>query len=200
MTRQSAHAGSQNETGELGPGSHTASLGHDTHHLRSSLQHLLNSNEPPLESEAVILRNAVIPDAEKRALELDAKLSRISNTWKEVAEERMEVQKRIDANRAILSPVRALPNDIIFEIFTNVAWYPNYDPLDLSETPWILTRICSRWRCIALSMPSLWSSLTVIHYEGKTLPKNPSSILQTALARSGNQTLTIFYICTGMPI
>lgn len=197
MSRVPAHAGPEKQSGE--PDRCTASS-RDAHRLGSSLQHLLSTNEPPLESEAIIIRDDYLRNAEKRALDLDEKLWRISNTWKELAEQRIEVQKSIESNRAILSPIRTLPNDIIYEILLRVPWYPNYDPLDLSEPPWVLTRICSRWRSIALSMSSLWSCMTVSDYEGTRMQKNPSSLLQTALVRSGNQKLTIQYFCSAMPL
>ncbi|KAJ7742570.1 hypothetical protein B0H16DRAFT_1563008 [Mycena metata] len=67
----------------------------------------------------------------------------------------------VEAHRALLSPARRLPLDVLQEIF--VACMPSHRNCVMSaqETPVLLGRICSSWRDISLSTPRLWSRLHI---------------------------------------
>ncbi|KAJ7284372.1 hypothetical protein C8J57DRAFT_1497300 [Mycena rebaudengoi] len=83
---------------------------------------------------------------------------------------------------SIISPIQHLPYDVLSEIFS---WtLPHLSPeefssVDMSLSPWILTRICSRWRDITLSLPVLWAQ---IHLFGVRRTKR--AILVAQLERS----------------
>jgi len=68
--------------------------------------------------------------------------------------------EQLSSHRRLLSPVRRLPVEILREVFLCClsnnpdSWMKQY------ECPLLLTRVCSRWRRLALSMPQLWS---IIH-------------------------------------
>ncbi|KAJ7020101.1 hypothetical protein C8F04DRAFT_1197061 [Mycena alexandri] len=66
--------------------------------------------------------------------------------------------------RAIMSPIRRVPPEIIQEIFLLLTpsldlRYPPHDPSPILKvrTPWYLGHICRSWRDIALSLGLLWS-------------------------------------------
>ena len=123
--------------------------------------------------------------------------------WDELAEidallERLRL-KRYDLKRKINqlhSPiVRQLPPDVtrtIFEFclpdFTDHQLSP-YAKEDLS-IPLSFGAICSYWRDIAWSTPSLWSSL-VVHVPSRHDPHIATDIAQEWLARSGQLPLSI---------
>ncbi|KAJ6488349.1 hypothetical protein DFH09DRAFT_1105755 [Mycena vulgaris] len=69
--------------------------------------------------------------------------------------ERDGVDAYVSAHKALISPVRRLPLDIIQEIF--IACMPTPPKLVMSarEAPVLLGRICSAWRAISLATPPL---------------------------------------------
>ncbi|KAJ7442995.1 hypothetical protein FB451DRAFT_1057190, partial [Mycena latifolia] len=105
----------------------------------------------------------------------------------------------VDAHKALISPVRRLPLDIIQEIFT--ACIPTHRNCVMSalEAPVLLGRICSSWRYICLSTPHLWARLHIVEPQR---PYNASYLFDTKqdqrlettkmwLGQSGNYPLSI---------
>ncbi|KAJ7616987.1 hypothetical protein DFH06DRAFT_1306934 [Mycena polygramma] len=92
-----------------------------------------------------------------------------------------------------LSPVRRLPPEIICEIFSwtlpqtrRVAGSPPIGP------PWYLGQISRRWREIALTIPSLWSSITVLHTINYSHERvSPLPMVQAQLIRSADEPLDV---------
>ncbi|KAF9065655.1 hypothetical protein BDP27DRAFT_1450122 [Rhodocollybia butyracea] len=106
------------------------------------------------------------------------------------SEQRMIVQteqKRLETQRAVLlsllSPMRKLPNETLLRIFKHVCednhlqcypWIELYYPFSRISHPNTMSSraltylptmaigsVCSRWRALALSSPTLWANLTV---------------------------------------
>jgi F-box-like len=121
---------------------------------RSPLRHLLTSNLAPSDSEVITIR-ALITDAEVRIEELHRRFP-THNSASQGTESKL--LKFIEAHKALLSPVRYLPSEILQEIFLR---YPACGTLHppLAMIPWSLGHISRRWREIALSLPSLWDSI-----------------------------------------
>ncbi|KAJ6493817.1 hypothetical protein DFH09DRAFT_1206939 [Mycena vulgaris] len=71
----------------------------------------------------------------------------------------------VEAHKALISPARRLPLDIIQEIF--VACIPTHRNcvMSASEAPVLLGRICSSWRAISLSTPRIWARLHIVEPE-----------------------------------
>ncbi|KAJ7253465.1 hypothetical protein C8J57DRAFT_1348141 [Mycena rebaudengoi] len=75
-----------------------------------------------------------------------------------------DVLESTDEYRAMMSPIGRLPYDILGELFS---WslphlsQEQFCSTDMSLSPWILTRICRRWREISLSLPALWSHICI---------------------------------------
>ncbi|KAJ6478820.1 hypothetical protein C8R47DRAFT_1219364 [Mycena vitilis] len=67
----------------------------------------------------------------------------------------------VAAHRALVSPARRLPLDILREIFA--ARLPTHRNcvMSASEAPVLLGRISSAWRAISLSTPQLWARLHI---------------------------------------
>ncbi|KAK0457246.1 uncharacterized protein EV420DRAFT_514468 [Desarmillaria tabescens] len=85
------------------------------------------------------------------------------------------------------TPIRRLPPELLAEVFertvptSSSSWLTN-----IREVPWILGHVSSSWRKLALSLPSLWSSIYIDEYRKRTVP-----MLKLALARSGTAPLTL---------
>ncbi|KAJ6562710.1 hypothetical protein DFH09DRAFT_1159454 [Mycena vulgaris] len=75
---------------------------------------------------------------------------------------RVALNDRIYPYYALISPMRALPPEILQEIFMACLPAGHDAVMHTSEAPLLLGRICSAWRAISLSTPSLWSSLHLV--------------------------------------
>ncbi|KAJ7330531.1 hypothetical protein DFH08DRAFT_669428, partial [Mycena albidolilacea] len=117
----------------------------------------LNSNEPPKDSEDVFIRSVVL-DAEASLADLDAEISKIEGRRKQLEEERASLSNYIARHRAILSPIRYIPPELLGQIFslTLPSIAEGWDREYMADSPWVLSHTCSRWRAISLSLPQLW--------------------------------------------
>ncbi|KAJ7137954.1 hypothetical protein C8R44DRAFT_607011, partial [Mycena epipterygia] len=122
---------------------------------------LLNSNEAPLDSDSVIVKSVISKAREHLAL-VEREISRLRERVKYLEGERVSLSDHIAENNDILSPLRRMPPEVLGEIFS---WtLPSINALrfggfGVTDSPWVLTHISSRWRAVSLSTPSLWSLL-----------------------------------------
>jgi hypothetical protein len=157
---------------------------------------LLNSNEPPLDAECPSIESVVL--RLRRCLSRhDDKLARlraqIELPEQEPLEQEKLEQKRaslatdLSRNAAILSPLRRMPPEILSEIFTltlpSDRAVVERGKIDLRDSPWMLTRICGRWRTVALASSSLWS-FVAINCEDNLSAAYPLSLIRTQLQRA----------------
>ncbi|KAJ7164785.1 hypothetical protein C8R43DRAFT_1232897 [Mycena crocata] len=108
--------------------------------------------------------------------------------------ERLRGRKRdilVELN-ALVSPILELPPELVCEIFLRCLPPPHAGVLPSSLTaPLLLTHVCSQWRVIALSLPQLWTSLSV----AAVLAANPKpgllALIDLWVARAGSCLLSI---------
>ncbi|KAJ6580859.1 hypothetical protein B0H19DRAFT_930621, partial [Mycena capillaripes] len=127
-------------------------------------QTLLNNNEPPDDFEKTYIQS-VISETDARLACLDEEMAKLQNTLKQLEEARASLLSCRTRNSAILSPLRRMPPEVLGEIFS---WTPASlraelarGRFDMAHSPWVLTRISSRWRAVSLSTPSLWSRVAI---------------------------------------
>ncbi|KAF7366657.1 F-box domain-containing protein [Mycena sanguinolenta] len=154
---------------------------------------LLNTNEPPEDSESVFIRS-VITESNTRLTRLDDEISKLQEKLKQLEDERAALLSYRTQNTAILSPLRRMPPEVLSEIFSwtlpsiNDALGIGYD---MAQSPWLLTRVSSRWRAVCLSTASVWSRIA-IDYEASG--KYSLDLVETQIHRA--QYLHIhFYGC-----
>ncbi|KAF7366655.1 F-box domain-containing protein [Mycena sanguinolenta] len=157
---------------------------------------LLNTNEPPEDSESVFIRS-VIAESSPRLKHLDNEISKLQEKLKQLEDERTALLSYRTRNTAILSPLRRMPPEVLAEIFSWTLPSVN-DALsigsDTVQSPWLLTRINSRWRAVCLSTTSLWSRI-VFDYESSDPPRNYSlALAETHIHRAQNLHIH-FYGC-----
>jgi hypothetical protein len=128
---------------------------------------LLRNNDIPSESTIQEVTES-LKSPLNELQEIDSAIQRLCELLEGMKIKRQSIQKRIDDYNFILSPVRRLPLDVLHEIFFHCL--PNHrNPImKSSESPVLLTRICSSWRAIALSSPRIWSKIHI------PLPGDPS--------------------------
>ncbi|KAJ7741295.1 hypothetical protein B0H16DRAFT_1728553 [Mycena metata] len=127
---------------------------------------LLGTNYSPTDEEVPKIK-ALLAEPAFRLKRLEDEIRELQKTLDELAAERDSLVGYMDSHRALLSPIRRLPLDILQEIF--LACIPTHRNCAMSalEAPVLLGRICSSWRSISLSTPRLWAKL---HFVEPYLP------------------------------
>ncbi|KAJ7690349.1 hypothetical protein B0H17DRAFT_834309, partial [Mycena rosella] len=107
---------------------------------------------------------------------------------------RLQLSIYIYEHRALISPIRQLPSDIVGEILIACISTAQNAVMSAQEAPLLLGRICRAWRTIAISTPSLWSSIHIAEPEDRFPSDVHDGCLQavnTWLQRSGGLPLSI---------
>ena len=120
----------------------------------------LHTNYTPTESEILQIRE-FLTEPLKRLSSLDAEIERVQSIVNELHHERRALSDEIEAHRALISPIRQLPLEVLGEIFVHCLPEGCNAIMSSQEAPLLLGRICSAWRSIALSTPRLWASLHI---------------------------------------
>ncbi|KAF8211822.1 hypothetical protein K438DRAFT_1808022 [Mycena galopus ATCC 62051] len=148
---------------------------------------LLNSNEPPDDSDSTFI-HSVVSDADARLARLDDEIAKIREHLHQLEEERASLSTFQTRNKAIISPLRRMPPELLSEIFS---WtLPSIsESLEreeyMAEGPWTVSHTNTCWRVVSLSTPSLWSQITAqiqraeelkIHFYGSERADSGSQI------------------------
>ncbi|KAF8199990.1 hypothetical protein K438DRAFT_1516203, partial [Mycena galopus ATCC 62051] len=115
----------------------------------------LGTNYCPEDTELPQIK-ALLVEPCLRLKGIDDEIAIMQKALKMLIEKRDALADYVAAHKALLSPLRRLPLDIIEEIF--VACLPAHRNCVMSaqDAPVILGRVCSSWRSISLSTPRLW--------------------------------------------
>ncbi|KAH6918245.1 hypothetical protein BKA70DRAFT_1246662 [Coprinopsis sp. MPI-PUGE-AT-0042] len=65
------------------------------------------------------------------------------------------------SHRALLSPIRRIPTDILITIFQLCMESYKKCKMAASESPLLFTRVCHQWRELVIGTPSLWSGISI---------------------------------------
>ncbi|KAL0568736.1 hypothetical protein V5O48_013245 [Marasmius crinis-equi] len=161
----------------------------------SPCPHILGTNYKPTTTEsATIHRFLEAPKAE---------LSSIQEKLAKLQARSDQLELLIDQHRALTSPMRRMPNDILREIFVRCLPIDALPARDLLEAPLLLTTICRLWREVAITTPTLWNSIdiqlpTVLRHEllddtFEGLVERRFEGTRLWLERSGSLPLSIFF-------
>ncbi|THU75404.1 hypothetical protein K435DRAFT_617605, partial [Dendrothele bispora CBS 962.96] len=88
---------------------------------------------------------------EQELMQIDAEIAKLQSR-------RVILDTFVTAHRALLSPVRRIPNEILAEIFVTSLPYSSFYhcPTSVDTTPLKFMSVCKNWRRVALSTPELW--------------------------------------------
>ncbi|KAK0230400.1 hypothetical protein IW262DRAFT_400043 [Armillaria fumosa] len=157
---------------------------------------LLRNNEPPTGSMIGSLRSSALR-VSATIDEIQAEILRTNDFLKTLQDKRRHLQLIEEDYKAVLSPVRRVPSEVLAEIFyacsRNAKSKWGYNVFDVKAGPWVLSRVCRSWRKVSCSLfPSSWANFLVpVRQE---LRKDPISLLKAALSHCGNRKLEfIFY-------
>ncbi|KAJ7580947.1 hypothetical protein C8J56DRAFT_1103295 [Mycena floridula] len=105
--------------------------------------------------------------------------------------ERRNCSLQLEQYRAVIAPIRRIPNEILNAIFLEVVDDPDISSVCLSDPPWSLSYVCHRWRSITLGLPELWSCVRYGADEQAGALVSSISILETFLSRSQGRLLDL---------
>lgn len=138
------------------------------------------------ESEASAL-SASIREADYDLCRYDIEITRLRRTLKTLEAQRASLELQRDQRKALVSPVRILPIEILSEIFFFVcdSSYSLVLTQDTISTPALnLSQVCHVWRNVVNSRVSLWTNLSInlIHHHemGRALQAYESRYKTTA--------------------
>ncbi|KAK7463389.1 hypothetical protein VKT23_006744 [Stygiomarasmius scandens] len=119
--------------------------------------------------------------------EIDGEIQRQQTTIMHLTHEREDVLLDLDAQRSQLSPIRRLPLELLSAIFHHCLPDLEFISPRSSDAPMLLTHVCHGWRNLALSIPSLWSSISIHTNKDRCYPRK--KLITTWLQRSGSKPL-----------
>ncbi|KAJ7354504.1 hypothetical protein DFH08DRAFT_855059 [Mycena albidolilacea] len=165
----------------------------------------LGTNYCPKDEDVLKIKSHLV-EPTQRLRRLDEMIADLQKTIDKLVEERDGLGIYVDAHKALISPARRLPLDIVQEIF--VACLPTHRNcvMSASEAPVLLGRICSSWRAISLTTPRLWARLHVVEPQSDMNPHAPTAYFDEKVAqrvqatkmwlgRSGQCPLSISLLC-----
>ncbi|KAJ6594624.1 hypothetical protein B0H19DRAFT_907708, partial [Mycena capillaripes] len=115
----------------------------------------LGTNYCPKDEEVQEIKNLLL-EPTLRLKRLGDEIADLQTAIDKLAEERDTLEAYVEGHRALMSPVRRLPLDIIQEIFIACLPDDHNCVMGASEAPVLLGRICSSWRATSLDTPRLW--------------------------------------------
>ena len=161
-----------------------------------SFARLLGTNYVPTNSETRQILNFLSHRLSELS-RLDTEIDRLQAIIDDLYEQRDKARKFVDDHRALLSPARRLPPEIVGEIFVHCLPTTHNAVKSTTEAPLLLGRICSAWRNISLLTPRLWSSIHLvipIHHDASkfnSIIQLRCKALKEWLGRSGTLPLSI---------
>ncbi|KAJ7062329.1 hypothetical protein C8F01DRAFT_1137178 [Mycena amicta] len=126
--------------------------------MMSAFSSKLGTNYCPTDDEIHEINNLLLEPSHE-IQHLDRKIAEIQKSLDDVVRQRTRLTEYVDAHKALLSPIRRVPLDILSEIFISCLPTERNCVMSAGEAPILLGHICSYWREIALSTPLLWASL-----------------------------------------
>ncbi|KAJ8088370.1 hypothetical protein PM082_022443 [Marasmius tenuissimus] len=152
-----------------------------------------------------------LPAIQSDIARLDAEITLLKSSLTLLENHRDRLQRSIVKGRALIPPsVHRLPNELLSHIFTSIcSKYPGSELTFTSERqkkghlppPSLLSTVCHSWRGIALSTPSLWSTvffvLTPYRYPGEAGADRLRRRTEMFMNRARTHPLTITFWSMG---
>ncbi|KAF8175851.1 hypothetical protein BJ912DRAFT_1064125 [Pholiota molesta] len=125
--------------------------------MASLISHF-GTNYTPTDEELLEIRSLLVAPTAGLA-ELDAEMARKLAEHEALHRQHMKLSLEFADYRALASPMRRLPIDVLREILIHCLPTGHNAILSHKEAPILLTHVCSAWRTIAFTTPALWASM-----------------------------------------
>ncbi|KAJ7082655.1 hypothetical protein B0H15DRAFT_889656 [Mycena belliarum] len=152
---------------------------------------VLYTNIEPSDAQCQAIRT-FLSAAMARLDDLDVEITQAQAALERLFRKRAGLSEFIESHLALTTSARKLPEDVLREIFVATMPEDRYASMSRTESPLLVSHICSHWRSVALSMPHLWASLHVAASSANVWAVNEH--VQSWLARSGDLPLSISYV------
>ncbi|KAJ6562764.1 hypothetical protein DFH09DRAFT_489459 [Mycena vulgaris] len=130
--------------------------------MGSNMLSLSSTNHAPTETEAQNI-HAFLATADEELAKLDIPILKAALRLAELTAMRNRRNESLAPLRAVLSPLRRFPPEILGEIFQwcrdNSLASIRYSITDPMKAPVLLGHICSSWRSVAHGTPRLWDTI-----------------------------------------
>ncbi|KAJ7731248.1 hypothetical protein B0H16DRAFT_205178 [Mycena metata] len=160
--------------------------------LERPFSHLTSTNTAPTDAEISEIQQ-IMSRGRAHVRDLGIEIDRLARAIAALRQERRDVQNRVDLHAAILSPIRRFPAEILGQIFH---WtLPSAKARFMSftaQSPWNISRVCSRWRAICVDSPDLWSHIRI--HASRIFPV---AALRIQLERSKPRPISIYFSWDG---
>ncbi|KAK7007977.1 hypothetical protein R3P38DRAFT_3026851 [Favolaschia claudopus] len=154
----------------------------------------LRTNYVPSDPEIADIRRLVHSESvwAQDISRMDEEIQEMQLALDQLKAKQAALKETFDAHRALISPLRLTPDDILREIFMACLPTLHNALMDANQAPLIFGRICRRWRVVAHSTPMLWSSVYVPLTTSADISISAiSAALKRWLERSGSRPLDI---------
>ncbi|KAF8149411.1 hypothetical protein B0H34DRAFT_802410 [Crassisporium funariophilum] len=161
----------------------------------SPCPHILLSNKPPSNSEAILIRQ-VISEAYLVLCRLQVSLQEEPSRGLDTVKKHKlgRARRFIRDHKAVLSPIRRIPPELIEYIF--ILAYNRWNYPRRAHPPWALSQVSHSWRSIALSVSALWSSIPMIFLKKRVSPSYLKGF-KDLLARSRDAPINFYIYAPG---
>ncbi|PBK64930.1 hypothetical protein ARMSODRAFT_1022648 [Armillaria solidipes] len=90
---------------------------------------------------------------------LEEELRQIELLFLKIRDRRERLLKDLNGCTSLLAPIRRLLRETLLQIFSVLA---SSDTPNLFDAPWVLGHVCSDWRTISRSCPTLWTNIYIL--------------------------------------
>ncbi|KAJ7082659.1 hypothetical protein B0H15DRAFT_436315 [Mycena belliarum] len=156
-------------------------------------KNLLYTNTEPSDDQSQAIRN-FLSTAMADLDDLNVEISQVQAALEQLFRKRAILSEFVESHLALTTSARKLPQDILREIFVATLPEDRYASMNHTESPLLVSHVCSYWRSVALSMPRLWTSLHISASSANVWVV--SEHVDSWLARSGDLPLSISYVWT----
>lgn len=118
----------------------------------------LHTNDPPSAADAALIRDFLRLEEEEIS-ECDERIYRLEEEIERLEAYRETVSNTAEAHRGMLSPFRRFPQELLSEIFIHCVPDAEESQHPARDAPLLLCWVSQKWRQVALSTPTLWTSL-----------------------------------------
>ncbi|KAJ3508966.1 hypothetical protein NLJ89_g5469 [Agrocybe chaxingu] len=120
----------------------------------SPIASLLTTNNPPEPREAAIAHQ-IITSSKTQTAQITRLIEKVYSILDGLKSRREEYERNTFLHQNVVRNIRRIPPDVLLEIFSHTI--ADGDPNDI----WAVVEVCRRWREVAFSTPTLWSTFPI---------------------------------------
>lgn len=134
------------------------------------LVNLFRTNLVPNKLELAEVKSTLL-SGQSELTRLETEMQRTWAEFSRLEQKHSALRKQMNACKAVISPIRLIPTELLAEIFVLMPDpFPYYRPRS-DSAPLLLCQVCSVWRNVAIGLPALWTGITITHLSTENFTK-----------------------------